>query len=124
ATGARGAATGAGRARAPGPGAPPPPPRLRGTVAAEEEVLLLGDRVSLVPAVRTEVYRDDFPGDTRLPPALRTAGTDVFNEVSPRFGVRAQALPGLTLLGNVGRYVRVPNLQELFGNSGTVQGNP
>ncbi len=106
------------------PGESPTRTRLRGTVAAEDEVLLLGDRVSLVPAVRTEVYRDDFPGDPRLPPALRTAGTDVFNEVSPRFGVRAQPVPGLTLLGNVGRYVRVPNLQELFGNSGVVQGNP
>ena len=98
--------------------------QLRGTVAAEDEVLLLGDRVSLVPAVRTEIYRDDFPADPRLPPALRTSGTDVFTEVSPRFGVRAEALPGLTLLGNIGRYTRVPNLQELFGNSGVVQGNP
>jgi outer membrane receptor protein involved in Fe transport len=98
--------------------------QLRGTVAAEDEVLLLGDRVSLVPAVRTEIYRDHFPADPRLPPALRTSGTDVFTEVSPRFGVRAEALPGLTLLGNIGRYTRVPNLQELFGNSGVVQGNP
>src|SRR5262249_50957689 len=106
------------------PGESPTRTRLRGTVAAEDEVLLLGDRVSLVPAVRTEVYRDDFPGDPRLPPALRTAGTNTFTEVSPRFGVRAEALPGLTLLGNVGRYTRVPNLQEVFGNSGVVQGNP
>ncbi len=31
---------------------------------------------------------------------------------------------GLTLLGNVGRFARMPNLQELFGSRGVVVGNP
>jgi outer membrane receptor protein involved in Fe transport len=38
--------------------------------------------------------------------------------------VRGEVWPGLTLLGNVGRYARVPNLTELFGRSGVVVGNP
>jgi iron complex outermembrane receptor protein len=106
------------------PGESPTRTRLRGTVAGEDEVLLLGDRLSLVPSVRVEVYRDDFPPDPRQPPAFRTSGVKVQAPVSPRFGVRAEVAHGLTLLGNVSRSVRVPNLQELFGNSGTVRGNP
>jgi iron complex outermembrane receptor protein len=31
---------------------------------------------------------------------------------------------GITLLGNAGRSARIPNLTELFGNSGLVRGNP
>ena len=42
----------------------------------------------------------------------------------PRLGVRARPLPWLTLLGNLGRAVRIPNLQELFGTEGVVLGNP
>jgi outer membrane receptor protein involved in Fe transport len=106
------------------PGESPTRTRLRATVAAEDEVLLLGERVSLVPSGRVEVYRDDFPPDLRQPPAFRTSGVEVQAPVSGRFGVRAEVVRGLTLLGNVSRSVRVPNLQELFGNSGTVRGNP
>ena len=98
--------------------------RLRGTVAVEDEVLLWKDRISLVPAVRVEVYRDDFPADPLLEPALRTGGTSVQVPVSPRFGVRGEVWPGVTLLGNVARYQRVPNLQELFGQGGVIVGNP
>jgi iron complex outermembrane receptor protein len=98
--------------------------RLRGTMAAEDEVLLWGDRISLVPAVRVEVYRDDFPADPLLEPALQSGGTTVQVPVSPRFGARAEVWPGVTLLGNVARYQRVPNLQELFGQGGVIVGNP
>ena len=98
--------------------------RLRGTLAVEDEVLLWGDRLSLVPAVRVEVYRDDFPADPLLEPALQSGGTTVQVPVSPRLGVRAAVWPGVTLLGNVARYQRVPNLQELFGQGGVIVGNP
>ena len=99
--------------------------RVRGTVAAEDEILLLGTRVSLVPGVRWEIFRDDFPGV----PAAHQAGAPAGGVhgrdfVSPHLGVRADAGHGLTLLGNLGRYAREPNLQELFGNRGVVIGNP
>jgi iron complex outermembrane receptor protein len=43
---------------------------------------------------------------------------------SARAGVGLRALPGLAFLANVGRYVRVPTLGELFGSSALVLGNP
>ena len=43
-------------------------------------------------------------------------------ESSGRFGVQWTATPWLTVLGNVGRYVRPPTLGELYGTSPTIQG--
>lgn len=40
-----------------------------------------------------------------------------------RVGVLYQLLPEWAVLGNVGRYVRVPTLGELYGTSGAVSGN-
>jgi iron complex outermembrane receptor protein len=87
-------------------------------------VLPFGERVSFVPALRWEIVRDDFPADPRVAPALRTGGTSVQDFFSPHCGLRVEVGRGLTLLGNVGRYTRVPNLEELFGDRGVVVGNP
>jgi iron complex outermembrane receptor protein len=98
--------------------------RLRATVAAEDEIVLLGERLSLVPGLRWEGFRDDFPGDPFDPSnALQPHGVRDQDFFSPRGGVRVAALPGLTLLANVGRYARVPNLEELFGKGGALIGN-
>ncbi|HWP64905.1 MAG TPA: TonB-dependent receptor [Candidatus Limnocylindria bacterium] len=103
---------------------PPSRSRLRGTIAGEDEILLWGERVSLVPSLRWEIVRDDFPGDPGGGPTATPATTSVDDYLLPRFGLRARLLPWLTVLGNVGRAVRVPNLQELFGSQGVVLGNP
>jgi iron complex outermembrane receptor protein len=98
--------------------------RLRGAIAGEDEIVLWGERISIVPSLRWEIVRDDFPGDPGGGPTATPAVTDVQDYVLPRLGVRARPLPWLTLLGNVGRAVRIPNLQELFGTEGVVLGNP
>jgi iron complex outermembrane recepter protein len=98
--------------------------RLRGSIAAEDEIILFGERVSLVPGLRWEIVRDEFRGD--LGPGTQPAsdGAEVRDFLSPRFGVRVETLPGVDILGNIGRYARIPNLQELFGDSGFLRGNP
>ena len=107
------------------PGAQPPDrTRVRGTVAGEDEIVLLDERLALVPGLRWEIYRDEFPGDPTQPAVLRTAGTTTSDFFSPHGGVRAEPVHGLTLLANVGRYAREPNLDELFGNGGVIVGNP
>jgi iron complex outermembrane receptor protein len=98
--------------------------RLRGTIAGEDEILLWSDRLSIVPSLRWEIVRDDFPGDTGGGPTATPATTTLNDYWLPRLGVRARVLPWLTLLGNLGRAVRIPNLQELFGTQGVVLGNP
>ncbi len=95
--------------------------RLRATVVAEDEVLALGERVSVVPGLRWEVFRDDFPGAGGQSSA---GGAGVRDFLSPRLGLRVAPHPALTLLANVGRWAREPNLSELFGTRGVIVGNP
>jgi outer membrane receptor protein involved in Fe transport len=100
--------------------------RLRTTLGADVEIRAWGDRISVVPAIRWERFRDQFPRDSRIDPALDVgaSGTTTHDVLAPRVGVRVEPVEGLTLLGNVGRWERVPNLLELFGVSGTVVGRP
>lgn len=98
--------------------------RLRGTIAAEDEVLALGERVSLVPGLRWEIFRDAFPGLPGQPAPVAVRGVQVRDFVSPHVGLRVTPFRGLTLLANAGRWAREPNLQELFGDSGVLVGNP
>jgi outer membrane receptor protein involved in Fe transport len=97
--------------------------RLRGTLGGEDEVVLFGEWVSLVPSVRWEIVEDDFPGDPTAEPAL-PGGREVRDYLLPRFGARVRPASWLTLLGNVGKAVRIPNLSELFGSRGVIIGNP
>lgn len=107
------------------PGTSPPQTRARFTLGAEDQIVALGERLSVVPGVRWEVYHDVFPGDPHiLVPALQVSGTSTRDFVLPRLGVRGDVGYGVTLLGNAARSARMPNLTELFGNSGTVRGNP
>jgi len=104
---------------------PPDRSRIRGTVAGEDEILLAGERVSIVPSLRWEIARDDFPGEPGTPTSPPQPGSsDVQSFLSPHLGVSVRPTPWLTLLGNMGRSARIPNLDELFGTRGAVQGNP
>ncbi|HZP41140.1 MAG TPA: TonB-dependent receptor [Candidatus Binatia bacterium] len=98
--------------------------RVHGTVAGEDEIVLFRERLSLVPGLRWEVFRDDFPGDGRVAPPFAASGVQVRDFLVPRLGVRLEVVPRLTLLANVGRYAREPNLMELFGDRGVLVGNP
>ncbi|MCW5893481.1 MAG: TonB-dependent receptor [bacterium] len=106
------------------PGRQPDRTRLRGTVGAEDRIVLLGERLWIVPGLRWEGFRDDAPPDPRLAPVLDASGVVTRSVWSPRLGIRGVPWPGVELLGNAGHYERVPSLQELFGLSGTVIGNP
>lgn len=55
----------------------------------------------------------------------RSARPDECNVLEPvgRGGAAFELLPGASLRANVGRYVRVPTLGELFGSSALVRGN-
>jgi iron complex outermembrane receptor protein len=93
-------------------------------VAAEDRIVLFDDRLWIAPALRWEGLRDEAPPDPRLAPVLQQSGTVDRSVWSPRLGLRAEPWRGVALLANAGRYERVPSLQELFGASGTIVGNP
>src|SRR5262249_22724348 len=99
--------------------------RLRLTIAGEDEILFFGEHLAVVPGLRWEVLRDDFPGNVASGRARGPGAAVSTNDyLSPRLGVRGEVGYGLTLLGNASRSVRPPNLFELFGNRGFIHGNP
>jgi len=86
---------------------------------------LFGDRLILQPSFRYEFVHDDFGGSIGPGGGLtdEASGGDE-HLFTPRLGVSVIATPWLTFKGNAGRYARMPNFTELFGNRGSVVGNP
>jgi iron complex outermembrane receptor protein len=94
-------------------------------VAAGDTFGLWGDRLLVQPSVRYELVHDDFSGTVGpgggLTDEAQSGDEHLF---TPRLGLRLAVTPWLALKGNAGRYARVANFTELFGNRGSVVGNP
>ncbi|MBI5498622.1 MAG: TonB-dependent receptor [Deltaproteobacteria bacterium] len=92
-------------------------------LGAGYEVSLLDDALVLLADVRADTHVDEFDGDAVFPSAGDDGSAwDVL--LSPSAGVRWTACEGLDLRANVGWFHRVPTFGELFGDRGTVVGNP
>lgn len=108
---------------------------LRGS-ARTSQLAIDADRAPLVRAERHLVRSEIDAIATfleRVELALITAlechtttGAETCSVLEPvgRLGGRVRIIEPLSVLANVGRYVRVPTLGELYGVSATVQGNP
>lgn len=98
--------------------------RVRLSTALQERFYLWRDRLSVVPTVRYEHLRDTFgPIDDELGREDIPRQTRTHDLWSPSIGARLEILPWLQMQANIGRFERPPNLEELFGNRGFVQGN-
>jgi len=99
--------------------------RVRFDVAVGDTFSLVDERLLVQPSFRYEHLHDDF-GGTVGPGGLvdnQAQGGDI-DLVTPRLGLRFDWTPHLALRGNAGRYARAPNFSELFGNRGSIIGNP
>ncbi len=105
-------------------GSSAPKDRLRLATAWQHEWNIVGD-LSVLPALRIEYQHADFGGGP-LPGGLGemepVTADDFLWQAS--MGTRWEMRPGLTLRANFGRYVRTPDLIEMFGDRGAVIGNP
>lgn len=84
--------------------------------AVEEEYQLPARGITLLGSVSVQ------HAETKLWGSAADDRSDTL--ASPRLGLRWDALPGLSLRANAGRFYRVPTFLELFGNTGTILGNP
>ncbi len=106
-------------------GSGPDQSRIRFDLAAGDTVGFFADRLLVQPTVRWEHLHDDFSGTVaNTGQATRTTRGGDHDLVSPRLVLRFDATDGLTLKTNVGRSERAPNFTELFGNTGSILGNP
>jgi len=103
------------------------PPRWRHarTAAITGELHLADDALLVTVTQRYEHTTSEYQEPPRfpwLPPV--TAGRAETDERTPSVGVRWRALAWLTAKGSLGRYQRLPGFLEMFGNAGSVTGNP
>ncbi len=103
------------------------PDRLRSvrTLSISSDIRPLGDRLVLTLGGRIEHLTSEFYEEAPFPwlpptPTGRVNST----ERTPQAGFRWHLYPWLCLKGNWGRYYRIPTFLELFGNVGSVTGNP
>ncbi len=98
--------------------------RLRLSTALQDRFYLWPERITLVPTLRYEHLRDTFgPIDDELGREDLPRQTKKHDLWSPSIGAEVDVLPWLQVNGNIGRFERPPNLEELFGSRGFVQGN-
>lgn len=101
-----------------------PSHRVKTELGIEHEWIPI-PRLHIVPTVRGEILYSYFGGGPTpqlLTDFPKTATTDFL--VSPVLGARLEIVDGLLLRVNGGRYTRAPDLSELFGDRGSVIGNP
>ncbi len=101
-----------------------PKSRLRTAVALQHEWNIIDDLFAL-PAARLEWQHNSISGGplpNRVEEIEAIESDDFFWQAS--LGARWEFLPGLSARANAGRYVRTPTLGEMFGDRGSVIGNP
>jgi len=93
--------------------------------ALQGEIYLAGDSLTLVPTIRAEHYANDYPASPLSiyggPYPDRENTETVY---SPHFGMRFQPWRSVTFTANAGKYYRIPSFVELFGDRGSIVGNP
>jgi iron complex outermembrane receptor protein len=99
--------------------------RIRFDLAAGDTIGFFSDRLLVQPTIRWEHLQDDFSGAVETGGQITRESRDQSHDlVTPRLGFRVDAAEGVALKANVGRAERAPNFTELFGNRGSILGNP
>jgi iron complex outermembrane receptor protein len=83
----------------------------------------VSDELSLHPLLSAECQRTQASSQDFTGREIQQNDLCASFEPSGRLGARFELSAGLEILGNVGRYVRVPTLGELYGVSPQVSGN-
>ncbi|MDB4678600.1 TonB-dependent receptor [bacterium] len=99
--------------------------RLHMNLAIGDTLGFFSDRLLLDVQLRYEFIRNFFAGSVPgFGPYSQPSDADTFNLFTPQLGVDFQILPGLDARANIGHYGRVPSFIELFGQRGSITGNP
>jgi iron complex outermembrane receptor protein len=96
--------------------------RRIGTVTIEDQISWDAGRFVLNPSLRHERYDSRFTPGT----AFISSPTDDLSDASTtgKIGMLARLNEALALRANAGSFLRIPDLQELYGDRGSVTGNP
>ena len=91
----------------------------------EDEILVFRDRLSLVPSIRISNLFNHLSGDDPSVAAANTATNKTnYHQLSAKFGLKYRIVDEFYFKGNFYRGFRDPTFSELFGDRGTIVGNP
>ncbi len=97
--------------------------RWVGTAVASAEITLWQDRLRFTPLAQGTVLDNRALGDVTSV-GIQEDDTEILvARVDPRLGAWARLNEWLVFKANGGRYMRPPDLTELFGDRGALQGN-
>jgi iron complex outermembrane receptor protein len=95
------------------------------SISIEEQLYLLKDRLVLSPALLYNHYQNDFRGKLPFSSEWVTPGENKNKGyLNRKMGMEIVITDFLSFKGNVGKYYRPPNFTELFGDRGSIVGNP
>lgn len=106
---------------------PSGPHSHRNTVStgAEDEIRLWGERVVFAPSARfVAVFNDLSNDDPSNPSAVLSTNRRTDLQLSAKAGLKVRMIGGLFFKANIYRGYRNPTFSELFGDRGTIVGNP
>jgi outer membrane cobalamin receptor len=92
------------------------------TITLEDQIALASGRLLLNPSLRYERYASTFTPGASTGVVPRGAPDD--GVATWKLGFRVDARAGLVVRGNAGTFLRLPDVIELFGDQGSVVGNP
>ena len=103
------------------------PHSRRYTVAAgaEDEIRFFSERLVVVPSLRlTSLFNDLVNQLPQSPSVVLSTNRRSDYQLSAKLGLKARLVSELYFKGNFYRGFRNPSFSELFGNRGTIVGNP
>lgn len=95
---------------------PSSPKSVRNTATAsvEDELFFFNEKLIFNPSVRTEHVFNNFA----------SSAASVLHPFSAKMGIKYNPLSLLSFRTNISRSFRIPNFSELFGDRGSLVGNP
>jgi outer membrane receptor protein involved in Fe transport len=95
------------------------------SLSLEDQLYLIKDRLILSPSLIYNHYHNEFNGSLPFSHKWITPGENKNkNYFNRKMGTEIKITDFLSLKGNAGKYYRVPNFTELFGDRGAIVGSP
>lgn len=91
------------------------------SLVVEDEMHAASSRILIAPSARLDLFSTSSRGGA---PGAVTEPAEDPSALSGRLGAAYLLSPHWSLRGNIGKFHRTPSLLELYGNEGSVVGNP
>lgn len=93
-------------------------------IGLEDEMSFLSDKIIIDPSIRFQIFVNDLSGADPSRTQRTTDNNVTDQQISAKLGLKLSPWPFLNFKSNLFRGFRQPTFAELFGDRGTIVGNP